>query len=222
MLDTYRRNEQQTQEDFFKQNIYLSLYCKGSKRVTQCLRVRGSWRPNITEIFWPQTYGRQRCVFLVLQGCSTGGPGPTLLDVIFLYCILSASSLDSNLSGPQAPSAWCGFPYHISSPTVCNSTGWNSTQLSAFCSIHRPYITFKLPRRNMETPPRLRNFFRYLAIGMCHFCYLWNGLCDRHRAEITVMQFTGHSLPVHQSMSVSWALPCPISSANFRPRDFLS
>ena len=32
MLDTYRRNEQQTQEDFFN-NIYLSLYCKGSKRL---------------------------------------------------------------------------------------------------------------------------------------------------------------------------------------------
>ena len=27
--------------------MYLSLYCKGSKRVTQGLRVRGSWRPNI-------------------------------------------------------------------------------------------------------------------------------------------------------------------------------
>ena len=27
---------------------------------------------------------------------------------------------------------------------------------------------------------------------------------DRHPAEITVMQFTGHSLPVHQSMSVPW------------------
>ena len=26
----------------------------------------------------------------------------------------------------------------------------------------------------------------------------------RHQAEITVMQFTGHSLPVHQSMSVPW------------------
>ena len=25
-----------------------------------------------------------------------------------------------------------------------------------------------------------------------------------HRAEITVMQFTSHSLPVHQSMSVTW------------------
>ena len=29
--------------------------------------------------------------------------------------------------------------------------------------------------------------------------YLWNGMFDRHQAEITVMQFTGHSLPVHQS-----------------------
>ena len=66
-----------------------------------------------------------------------------------------------------------------------------------FLSIRRPYITFKLPRGDMDTPPRLRNFFRYLAIGMCHFRYLWNGLCDRHRAEITVMQFTGHFLPVH-------------------------
>ena len=76
----------------------------------------------------------------------------------------------------------------------------------------------------MDTPPRLRNFFRYLAIGMCHFCYHWNGLCDRHRAEITVMQFTGHSLPVPQSISVPWEffLARPISSANFRPRDFLS
>ena len=27
---------------------------------------------------------------------------------------------------------------------------------------------------------------------------------DRHQAEITIMQFTGHSLPVHQSMSVPW------------------
>ena len=41
------------------------------------------------------------------------------------------------------------------------------------------------------------NFFRYLAIGMCHFRHLRNVMCDRHRAEITVMQFTGLSLPVH-------------------------
>ena len=32
----------------------------------------------------------------------------------------------------------------------------------------------------------------------------WNRMFDRHQAEITVMQFTGHSLPVRQSMSVPW------------------
>ena len=32
--------------------------------------------------------------------------------------------------------------------------------------------------------------------------YRWNGMFDRHQAEITVMEFTGHSLPVHQSMTV--------------------
>ena len=34
--------------------------------------------------------------------------------------------------------------------------------------------------------------------------YLWNGMFDCHQAEITVMQFTGHSLLVHQSMTVAW------------------
>ena len=54
--------------------MYLSFYCKGSKRVTQGFTVRRSWRPNRIAIYWPHSYGRQRCVFLVLQGCSTGGP----------------------------------------------------------------------------------------------------------------------------------------------------
>ena len=39
---------------------------------------------------------------------------------------------------------------------------------------------------------------------MCHFSRLWNGMFDCHREEITVMQFTGHSLPVHQSVTVPW------------------
>ena len=43
----------------------------------------------------------------------------------------------------------------------------------------------------------LCDFFRLLAIGMSHFRYLWNGRCNHHRAEITIMQFIGHSLPVH-------------------------
>ena len=37
-----------------------------------------------------------------------------------------------------------------------------------------------------------------------HFHRLWNGMFGRHQAEITVMQFIGHSLPVHQFVTVPW------------------
>ena len=67
----------------------------------------------------PHSYDRQRCVFLVLQGCSTGGPEAHSAGWwLFFYCILSATSLDPNSSwAPRAPSAWRDFPYHISSIT---------------------------------------------------------------------------------------------------------
>ena len=89
-----RRNDKDTGRLLYK-NIYLSLYCKGSKRVTQGLHVRGSWRPNITEIFWPQSYSRQRCVFLVLHGCSTGALESTLLGTSFSYYNASISHSNS-------------------------------------------------------------------------------------------------------------------------------
>ena len=63
------------------------------------------------------------------------------------------------------------------SPTVCNSTGtW------------------------------LPSWLRYIIIQRPHDrpLDLWNRMFNRHQAEITVMQFRGHSLPVRQSMRVSW------------------
>ena len=125
--------------------------------------------------------------------CSTGGPGAHSAGLW-----LSLLHLISNFSGPQTPSgfprassAGCGFPYHISSitpsPTVTSIV--TVTWLLSWQS----YIIVQRP---LDRP-----------------LDLWNGMIDRYPAEITVMQFTGNSLPVHQSMSVSWALPCPISSA---------
>ena len=43
---------------------------------------------------------------------------------------------------------------------------------------------------------------------------------DRHQAEITVMQFRGHSLLVHQSMSVSWAFTLSHFVSQICLRDF--
>ena len=116
-------------------------------------------------------------------------------------CWLSLLHLISIFSGPQTPSGFpralsvgCGFPYHISSISVSNSTVQSSTV---------QFVGLILPSNSHAMIwTRLRNFFRYLAIGMCHFRYLWNGLCDRHRVEITVIQFRGHSHLVRQSMRV--------------------
>ena len=118
-------------------------------------------------------------------------------------CWLSLLHLISIFSGPQtslgfprAPSVGCGFPYHISTSTVWNSTG------------------------NSTGPPGRRTQLNYIIVRRP--LDLWNRMFYRHQAEITVMQFRGHSLPVHQSMSVPWEIFArPISSANICPRDFL-
>ena len=132
------------------------------------------------QYFDPHTYGRQRCVFLVLQHCSTGGP-----EAQSARWWLSLLHLISNFSGPQfsrgpwAPSAWCGFPYHISTITP------SDLQLELCCLLS--WLSYIIVQRPLS---RLLD--------------LWNRMFDRHHAEITVMQFTGYSLPVCQSMSVPW------------------
>ena len=98
-------------------NMYLSVYCKVWKG---CVGFYCESELE-TEQNCNISYGRQRCVILVLQGCSTGGP-----EAHSARWCLSLLRLISNFSGPQlnrgprAPSAWRGFPYHISSltPTV--------------------------------------------------------------------------------------------------------
>ena len=88
---------------------------QGFERVVQGLRVRGSWRSNITAIFWPQTYGRHFVSFL-FSWCSTGSPEATLLGDDFLSGILSASSPDLNSSGPKGPFGlmWLSLPHFAS------------------------------------------------------------------------------------------------------------
>ena len=164
-----------TQEDFFIKYFTSHFICKVSKRVTQSLRVRGSWGPNITEIFWPRSYGRQRCVFLVLHGCSTG---------------------------PWSKLLCAGFPYYIASTSVFHCTACPPSRLFPLARWTQ-LVGLILPSNSHALIwTRLYDYFRYLGTGMCHFRFLWNGLCDRHRAEITVIQFRGHSLPVRQSMRV--------------------
>ena len=175
-----------TQEDFLNKIFTSHFIARVRKGLLKVCVWEGAGDRTETAIFWPPLLWPST---LCLSRSSDAQPEAqrpsSLLNDGFLYCILSASSMDPNSSGPQAPSAWCGFPYHISSitppPTVTATVTW------------------------------LLSWLSYIIVQ--HPLDLWNGMIDRHPAEITVMLFTGHSLPVHQSMSVSWALPCPISSA---------
>ena len=92
-------------------------------------------------------------------------------------CWLSLLHLISIFSGPQtpsgfprAPSVGCGFPYHI-------SLQLSGTLLAT--SLARRTHNYIIVRRPLD---------------------LWNRMFNRHQAEITVMQFRGHSLPVHHSV----------------------
>ena len=154
--------------------------CKGSKRVTRGFRVRGSWRPNRNcNILTPLLRPSALCL-----SCSPDAQPETqrpssLLGDGFLYCILSATSLDPISSEPQCP---FGLVLLFLPHLVYNSVRSLTATLWLLS-----WLSYKIVQR-----------------PLCRLLDFWNRMFDRHPAEITVMQFTGHSLPVHQSMSVPW------------------
>ena len=110
-------------------------------------------------------------------------------------CWLSLLHLISIFSGPQTPSGFpraprsgVAFPtttrLQLSGTLLATPLGlelkwnWNSIQLA--CWTQLSYIIVWRPLD------------------------LWNRMFNRHQADITVMQFRGHSLLVRQSMRVSW------------------
>ena len=91
----------------------------------------------------------------------------------------------------------------VSLPLSLEWPVWSSSSGNNCHAVHRPLSsgaslwsgTFTLS--HIISRAHLRDFFRLLTIEMCHFRYLRNGRCDHHRAEIIILQFIGHSLPVH-------------------------
>ena len=153
--------------------MYFSLYCKGSKRVTQGFMVRGSWNWTELQYIDPHSYGRQYCVFLVLLILNQRPGGSAFCWVLALSTTYYQQQISETTGGPLGPFGlvWPSLPH-----LVYNS---NSDFLS--------WLSYIIVQRPINRPLNL-----------------WNGIFDRHQAEITVMQFTGNSLPVHQSMSVPW------------------
>ena len=143
MLDTYRRNDNRRSNKRRRKNrttslqiLYLSLYCKGSKGLFRVCMWEGAGDRTETSYFDLHSLWPSRCVFLVLLMLNRRPRAHSA------GCWLSLLHLISILSGPQTPSGFpraplvgCGFPNHIWSLAVWNSTGncffdLNSTELN--------------------------------------------------------------------------------------------
>ena len=146
--------------------MYLSFYCNVC--VWEGVRDRTK-----TAIYWPHSYGHQRCVFLVPLMLNRRPEGSAFCWVLAFSTKSCHQRVSETTGGPEGPFGreWLSLPHLISN--------FSGLQLPDFL-FSQSYIIVQRPHNP------------------------WNGMFDRHQAEITVMQFRGHSLPVHQSMSVPW------------------
>ena len=101
--------------------MYLSLYCKGSKRATQGLHVRGGWRPNRIAIYWPPLLWPSALWLSRSPGLLNRRPrGPTLLgDLLHLISNFSGSQL---IGAPRPQGLmWLSLPHFVyNSDSNCN------------------------------------------------------------------------------------------------------
>ena len=187
-----------TQEDFFINICTSHFIARVRKGYSRFACERELETEQKLQYFDLHSYGHQRCVFLVLLMLNRRPWGPLCWVLAFFTASYQQLLWSPNSIGvPEGPlgRVWLSLPHLVPLPSPTLTDSARRTQLS--------YIIVPRP---LDRP-----------------LDLWNHMFDRHQAEITVMQFTGHSLPVRQSMRVSWDfLACPILFANFRPRDFLS
>ena len=162
--------------------------------------VRGSWRLNRTVIFWPPNlWPSTLCLSRSPELLNWRSRGPLCWVMASFTASYQQLLWSPNSIGvPEGPLGWVW----LSLPHLIYNIRPISLELSWLLS----WLSYIIVQRPLDRP-----------------LDLWNRMFNRHQAEITIMQLRGHSLLVRQSMRVSWDfLAHPISSANFRPRDFLS
>ena len=106
-----------TNKDFFIKYISLSLYSKGSKRLFNLLQWEGVGDRTETVILWPHSYGRQRCVFLVLQMLNRRPSGPALCWMMAFFTASYQQLLWSpnSIGVPAGPFGlrWLSLPHLV-------------------------------------------------------------------------------------------------------------
>ena len=162
--------------------------------------MRGSWRPNIncnilTPLLWPSTL----CLSRSPDAQPEAQLPSSLLDDGFLYCILSATSLDPNSSGPQWPLRLdVALPTKSRPTTTPTLTGTLLT--SVLTELYNSSTSTQSPTRSLKS-------------------HVWSSSSGNNCHAVHRSLSSGASV---YECTMGIFLPRPISSANFRPRDFLS
>ena len=146
------------------------------KRLFKVFTVRMSWRPNRTAIYWPPTLMAVSVVSLGLLMLNRRPGGSAFCWVLAFSTTTCHQRVSKTTGSPEDP---FGLVWLSQPHLVYNSNSNSSLSWQSYIIVQRP---------------------------LNHLLNLWNGMFDRHQAEIIVMQFIGHSLPVHQSISVPWEL----------------
>ena len=144
----------------------------------------------------PHSYGRQRCVFLVLQGCSTGGTGPQLSA----ECWLSLPHLVTNFSGPQLIRCPKGpFGPGVAFPTTSYQQLNSNSLTSVLTELYDSSTPTQSPTRSLEW-------------------HVWSS-SSRNNCHAVHRSLSSGASVYECTMGI---LACPILLANFHPRDFIS
>ena len=163
--------------------------------------MRGSRRPNITARFWlPLLWPSALCLSRSLDA-QLEAQRPTLPGDGFLYCILSAISLDPNSSEPQSPFGlmWLSLP-HLVYNSVRSLTGTGTVLTSVLTELYNSSTPTQSPTRSLKS-------------------HVWSSSSGNNCHAVHRSLSSGASV---YECTMGIFLHCPVSSANFRPRDFLS
>ena len=155
-----------TQEDFFIKICTSHFIVRVRKGLLKVCVWEGAGDRTETAIFWPHSYGRQRCVFLVFLMLNRRPRGPLCSVMAFFTASYQPLLWTPIQSGAPSPFSlvWLSLPHLVyNSVRSLTETVWLLSWLS--------YIIVQRP--------------------LSRLLDLWNSMLDRRQAEITVMQFRG-------------------------------
>ena len=180
--------------DTVLRKIYLSLYLKG------CVWEKELETEQKSNILTPTLMAISVVSFSFSRASQPGAWGPSLSGTCSHPSIFSPTGLQTHWGsrGPLLPHG--GFLYNILSLThlISNSLLLNRGPGGPFCWV-LAFSTASCLQLTDSPTPWFPVFTELYNSSIAHSVFGMACLI-----VITVMQFTGHSLPVHQSMSVPW------------------